>query len=120
MAAGGQVQWMAPPVRRRRRGGGARSGRARRHRVARIAFVNKMDRDGASYAGTALDIEKRLGAKTLLLQYPRAYPLAPRLGWRAGCMCACLTQGRAWRAVGESSEFRGMVDLISMESVRGD
>ncbi len=43
---------------------------AERYRVPRIAFVNKMDREGASLANTAAAIRKRLNAVPLLVQVP--------------------------------------------------
>ena len=46
---------------------------ADRYGVARIAFVNKMDREGASLDATVEAIEKRLGATPLKLQLPSAF-----------------------------------------------
>ncbi len=63
---------------------------AQKYRVPRIAFVNKMDRDGASYMDTAQAMEKRLGVAPLLVQMP----------------------------LGEAAEFRGIVDVITQEVVR--
>jgi hypothetical protein len=83
-----------------------------------------MDREGASYANTALDVERRFGAKTLLLQHPRTYAHS-----RASFFISAHARVHGWprvydmyshtsrRAVGESSEFRGVVDLIAMETV---
>jgi elongation factor G len=40
------------------------------HRVARICFVNKMDRPGANFAACIEEIRSRLGANALALQIP--------------------------------------------------
>jgi elongation factor G len=42
----------------------------RRHHVPALAFVNKCDRAGADFLAAAASLERRLGARTLLLQYP--------------------------------------------------
>lgn len=62
---------------------------AARYGVARIGFVNKMDREGSSYAGTAATISTRLGATPLLLQLP----------------------------VGSEGEFSGVVDLLTLDVI---
>lgn len=43
---------------------------AGRYHVPRLAFVNKMDREGASLLATAAAVEKRLGATPLVVQHP--------------------------------------------------
>lgn len=43
---------------------------ANRYHVPRIAFINKMDREGASWEGVLREIEARLGAKPVALQIP--------------------------------------------------
>ncbi len=55
--------------------------------VPKIAFVNKMDRIGASFSRTCQNIDEKFGGVALAMQYPD----------------------------GEESEFRGMVDLLTME-----
>lgn len=45
-------------------------GQARRYDVSRIAFANKMDREGASYELTAATMGKRLGAIPLCIHQP--------------------------------------------------
>ena len=62
---------------------------ANKYSVPRIAYINKMDRTGASFFGVAEKIEERLGVKTLLLQIP----------------------------IGNESSFLGMVDLITMKAL---
>lgn len=62
---------------------------ADRYGVPRLGFVNKMDREGASYAGTAAAMRKRLGAEPLMLHLP----------------------------LGEAGDFAGVVDLVTMEVV---
>lgn len=62
---------------------------ADRYGVPRICFVNKMDRVGASYERTIESIIDRLGANPIPMQLP--------IGFEAG--------------------FRGVVDLLSMQSV---
>ncbi|OQR85247.1 elongation factor G [Achlya hypogyna] len=63
---------------------------ADRYKVPRIAFVNKMDREGASYERTLGMIEQRFGVVTLPIQIP----------------------------MGENSDFHGVVDIITMEMVQ--
>jgi translation elongation factor EF-G len=60
-----------------------------RYGVPRVAFVNKMDRDGASFDDAVASLRNKLGVNTLVVQLP----------------------------LGEDRQFRGMVDLIDM-SVR--
>jgi elongation factor G len=43
---------------------------ADRYQVPRICFINKMDRIGADYRAVLAQMEKRLGARPLLLQLP--------------------------------------------------
>jgi elongation factor G len=43
---------------------------ADRYRVPRLAFINKMDRDGADFARTLDEIVHRLGAQAVALQIP--------------------------------------------------
>ncbi|MBE0533264.1 MAG: elongation factor G [Rhodospirillales bacterium] len=62
---------------------------ADRYKVPRVCFVNKMDRIGADYYRCIKQIGERLGANPLVCQLP----------------------------IGEESEFAGIVDLITMESV---
>lgn len=59
---------------------------ANRYNVARIAFANKMDREGANYENTAESIRRRLGGNPLLMQIP----------------------------LGHGGSFAGIVDLLSM------
>ncbi len=65
---------------------------ADRYQVPRIAFINKMDREGASFEATLKEMESRLGAKPVVLSLP----------------------------VGEGpphvkNPFRGTIDLVEME-----
>lgn len=60
-----------------------------RYHVPRIVFINKMDRIGADFFLSAESIEKKLHAKTALVQIP----------------------------LGKESEFRGVVDLIKMRAI---
>ena len=43
---------------------------ANKYQVARIAFINKLDREGADFEGVFNDIRERLDAKPLALQIP--------------------------------------------------
>lgn len=43
---------------------------ADKYSVPRFAFINKMDREGANYAGTVNDIRERLGANPVQIQLP--------------------------------------------------
>lgn len=63
---------------------------ADRYRVPRIAFVNKLDREGASFARACASIEARFQVETLRVQVP----------------------------VGEESDFDGVLDVVDMQLVR--
>ncbi len=65
---------------------------ADRYLVPRICFANKMDRIGASYEMTIDSIRQRLGAKPLAMQLP----------------------------IGAEQNFKGVVDLITMEAIYWD
>ena len=58
--------------------------------VPKIAFVNKMDRIGASYSRTCQEIDEKFGGVALPMQFPD----------------------------GEESDFHGMVDLLAMEYIQ--
>jgi elongation factor G len=62
---------------------------ADKYAVPRIAFINKMDRIGADFAGSVTTMEERLGANAVPLQIP----------------------------VGAESEFRGIIDLVEMKAI---
>lgn len=62
---------------------------ANKYKVPRIAFVNKMDRIGASFLGVVDKIRERLGANTIPVQLP----------------------------IGEEDLFEGVIDLIEMKAV---
>ena len=63
---------------------------ANRYGVPRIAYINKMDRDGANFYEVVGQLKDRLGAKPVPLQIP----------------------------IGASADFAGIVDLITMKAVR--
>ncbi|CAK4146429.1 unnamed protein product [Aphanomyces euteiches] len=63
---------------------------ADRYKVPRIAFVNKLDREGASFERTLSMIESRFNVTTLPIQLP----------------------------MGENADFYGIVDVISMEMLQ--
>jgi elongation factor G len=65
---------------------------ADKYGVPRIALVNKLDREGADFFGTVEQIEKRLGAKPLVLHLP---------------------QGMGPPHV--KNPFRGIIDLVEMK-----
>ena len=65
---------------------------ADRYGVPRVALVNKLDREGADFFGTVGQIEKRLGARPLVLHLP---------------------QGLGPPHV--KDPFRGIVDLVEMQ-----
>jgi len=62
---------------------------ADRYKVPRIAFINKMDRQGANIFHTVEQMNEMLGANAVLFQLP----------------------------IGNESEFNGVIDLISMKSI---
>lgn len=61
---------------------------ADKYRVPRIAFLNKMDRVGADFSGSVQSIVDRLEANPVPVQLP----------------------------IGKESDFRGVIDLVSMKS----
>ncbi|MGE0761425.1 MAG: elongation factor G, partial [Pirellulaceae bacterium] len=70
---------------------------ADKYRVPRLAFINKMDREGASYTNTFNEIRKRLGANPVAIQMP------------VGC-------GPSYVA----EPFRGVIDLVRMKMIAFD
>ncbi|HEX9996389.1 MAG TPA: elongation factor G [Abditibacterium sp.] len=62
---------------------------ANRYGVPRIAYINKMDRDGANFYEVFGQLKDRLGARPVALQIP----------------------------IGAETEFAGVVDLITMKAV---
>ncbi|WP_422011758.1 elongation factor G [Roseateles sp.] len=62
------------------------------YRVPRIAFVNKLDRAGADFSRVVSMMQERLGARALPLQLP----------------------------IGAEAEFRGVVDLLTMQALVWD
>jgi elongation factor G len=62
---------------------------ADKYAVPRIAFINKMDRIGADFAGSVKTMEERLGANAVPLQIP----------------------------IGAESEFKGIIDLVEMKAI---
>lgn len=65
---------------------------ADRYRVPRIAFINKLDRGGASFDRVVAMMEERLGVRVLPLQVP----------------------------IGAEGDFRGVVDLLRMRALVWD
>ena len=65
---------------------------ANRHNVSRIAFINKMDREGADYKAAVEEMEKKLKARVLILQLP----------------------------IGVSKKFSGVIDLVSFKELLFD
>lgn len=63
---------------------------ADKHGVPRIAFINKMDRQGADFGRVVSEIKDRLGARPLVIQIP----------------------------VGSADDFEGLVDIVSMQFLR--
>jgi elongation factor G len=64
----------------------------KRYRVPRLAFINKMDRTGAEPLRIVADLDERLGANAILMQYP----------------------------MGAGETFEGMIDLITMKALYFD
>ena len=62
---------------------------ADKYAVPRIAFINKMDRIGADFAGSVKTMETRLGANAVPVQLP----------------------------IGAESEFKGIIDLLGMKAI---
>ena len=65
---------------------------AERHRLPRIAFINKMDRPGADFDGVVRQLTERLGANPVPVQVP----------------------------MGAGAGFEGVIDLIRMQAIRWD
>ena len=62
---------------------------ANRYAVPRVAYINKMDRDGANFFEVLGQIKERLGANAVALQIP----------------------------IGAEADFKGIIDLIQMKAV---
>ncbi|NWJ08264.1 RRF2M factor, partial [Crypturellus undulatus] len=62
---------------------------ADKHRIPRICFLNKMDKNGASFTNAVESIKQKLKTKPLLLQLP----------------------------IGEAKTFRGLVDVVTKERI---
>lgn len=62
---------------------------AERHRVPRIAFVNKMDREGADFENCIATMDAQLDARPLAFQWP----------------------------VGAGANFEGLIDLVAMKAI---
>lgn len=65
---------------------------ANKYKVPRIAFVNKMDREGANFLHVVDQIKNRLGARPVPIQLP----------------------------IGEGVQFQGVIDLLEMKSIHWD
>ncbi len=65
---------------------------ADKYGVPRIAFINKMDRQGADFLRVVREIRERLGANPVLIQIP----------------------------IGSEAGFRGVIDLVSMRAISWD
>jgi elongation factor G len=63
---------------------------ADRYGVPRVAFINKMDRQGADYKKCVADIRDKLLARPLLLELP----------------------------IGREEKFEGVIDLLTMKAIR--
>ena len=59
------------------------------YKVARIGFVNKMDRSGADFLGVCKQVKEKLGSKAVALQLP----------------------------IGAEDQFKGVVDLINNRAI---
>ena len=68
---------------------------ADKYGVPRLAFINKMDREGADFSGTLDEIRKRLGANPVAIQIPCGVG-PPHV----------------------ANPFRGVIDLIEMRLLR--
>ena len=60
------------------------------YKVARIGFVNKMDRDGADFLNVCKQVKEMLGTKAVPLQLP----------------------------IGAEANFKGVVDLVEMKAIQ--
>ena len=78
---------------------------ADRHRVPRLAFINKCDREGAEPERVTAEIRARLGAHPIAIQAPLYTPRSTRTG-------GLLTD--AFRAGG--AIFDGVIDLVTMRA----
>jgi len=65
---------------------------ADKYRVPRLCFINKMDKLGANFEGTVLEISERLGAKPAVMVIP----------------------------IGKEQEFKGIIDLLLMKALIWD
>ncbi len=67
---------------------------ADKYHVPRLAFINKLDREGADFFGTLEEIEKRLGCHPVAVQLP-------------------IGSGRRTSRI----PFRGLIDLVAMKQL---
>ncbi|HVP19223.1 MAG TPA: elongation factor G [Spirochaetia bacterium] len=65
---------------------------ADRYKVPRVAYINKLDRIGANFAGVLEEMKGKLGTVAVPLQLP----------------------------IGSESEFEGVIDLVEMREIRWD
>ncbi len=65
---------------------------ANKHKVPKMAYINKMDRVGADFFQVVNEIDEKLGSNPLVLQIP----------------------------IGEEDKFEGIIDLISMKALYFD
>ena len=65
---------------------------AEKYRVPRIAFINKMDRVGADFAGVVEEIRRELGANAVPVVIP----------------------------IGAEADFKGVIDLVDMKAIYYD
>ena len=65
---------------------------ATKHKVPKMAYINKMDRTGADFFQVVTEIDEKLGSNPLVLQIP----------------------------IGEEENFEGIIDLISMKALYFD
>jgi len=84
---------------------------ADRYHVPRICFINKMDRIGADFSRSLSMIEKRLGAKPLLVQLP----LGSETAYRG---IIDLVESKVWRFDGMPDSEPQIVDVPEEEQAR--
>ncbi|NXL97763.1 RRF2M factor, partial [Tyrannus savana] len=86
---------------------------ADKHQIPRICFLNKMDKNRASFTYAVESIKQKLKAKPLLLQVSFLSNGTPFI-----IFCSCLKFLLYLQLpIGEAKTFRGLVDVVTKEKI---
>ncbi|NWR37870.1 RRF2M factor, partial [Tachuris rubrigastra] len=86
---------------------------ADKHQIPRICFLNKMDKNRASFTYAVESIKQKLKTKPLLLQVSFLSNGTPFI-----IFCSCLKLLLSLQLpIGEAKTFRGLVDIVTKEKI---